>query len=319
MIILPPDASAAVRPAGVSVTLVGIESDEPEIRLQVPDMSTIDGSQSIEANSLITVIFNQGSGIINPTEGGKYNVTISATGIDPEAISGQDHLDNNDKPVRYLKDHVMIPAMLVLGSDGGARGKEITMVAKGVEGGESVTFWLDTNRDGERDSTERDLNCTSVAASDDTATCTVTLTNPPFNPGKVNYVNFRDSESRRIGSTDGTDTLEPILKEGGAIAGTGYTGAYPAISGLLSDGLLELEPLLDISPSTANTGDRVTFSLFDYVPGEITKIEIGNIGVALPIPVPVVPSSGEISFTFEIPSRGGDLAWALAYPPENSG
>ena len=284
--------TSAARPQSAVLDLVSFDDpkpDQPQITLIVGDMSTIDGSQGIAAEAKVDVIFNQGSGVDNPTEGGRYNVDITV-------IAGANEPANSRLP-----NEVVIPAKLELGSNTGKRGAELTLVAKGVEGNRSVTFWLDEDRDGIRDPNERDLNCTSVATSDDTATCTVTLTNPPFRPGRggENFINLQDGENRRIGSTDGVDVLVPNGDD------SGYTNArYANVDDLISEASFNLEPLVVPIPSTANTGDRVTISLFDYQPGPISLIEIANIGVYIPTPTPTVPVSGELSFTYEIPSRG---------------
>jgi hypothetical protein len=284
--------SSAARPQSAVLELVSDDDpkpDQPEITLVIDDMSTLEGTQGIAAGSQVDVIFNQGSGVKNPPEAGRYNVRITV-------ITGGSVL-----VTEKLSNEVVIPAKLRLSSNTGKRGAELTLVAKGVEGNRSVTFWLDEDRDGIRDPNERDLNCTSVATSDDTATCTVTLTNPPFRPGRggENFINLQDGENRRIGSTDGVDVLVPNGDD------SGYTNArYANVDDLISEASFNLEPLVVPIPSTANTGDRVTFSLFDFPPGAIDFIEIANIRVAIPTPTPVVPESGELSFTFEIPSRG---------------
>ena len=284
--------SSAARPQSAVLELVNDDDakpDQPEITLVIDDMSTLEGTQGIAAGSQVDVIFNQGSGVKNPPEAGRYNVRITV-------ITGGTVL-----VTEKLSNEVVIPAKLRLSSNTGKRGAELTLVAKGVEGNRSVTFWLDEDRDGVRDPNERDLNCTSVATSDDTATCTVVLTNPPFRYGRdgKNFINFQDGENRRVGSTDGTDKLTPIGD------GSGYTNAnYADVGDLIEEARFNLEPLVTPIPRTANTGDRVTFSLFDFPPGAIDFIEIANIRVAIPTPTPVVPESGELSFTFEIPSRG---------------
>ena len=297
--------SSAARPQSAVLEMVSDDDprvDQPQITLIIDDMSTLEGTQGIAADSRVDVIFNQGSGVDNPPEAGRYNVKIIviAGGNEPASVK--------------LKDHVIIPAKLVLGSNTGKRGTELTLLAKGVEGGRSVTFWLDEDRNGVRDANERDLNCTSVATSDDTATCTVTLTNPPFKAGRdyVNFINFIDGENRRVGSTDGIDVLVPNTDDSGYLnlgrdgveGGEGNNADIDGISGLISEARFNLEPLVTPIPNTANTGDRVTISLFDYQPGPINLIEIANIKVDIPTPTPTVPESGELSFTFEIPSRG---------------
>ena len=71
------------------------------------------------------------------------------------------------------------------------------------------------------------------------------------------------------------------------------------------------DAMVTISPDEVNIGDTVTVSMFDYPPGPITQIKIGSVSLdlsdpALEISDPVVPSSGQHSFSFVIPASVGD-------------
>ena len=71
------------------------------------------------------------------------------------------------------------------------------------------------------------------------------------------------------------------------------------------------DAMVTISPDEVNIGDTVTVSMFDYPPGPITQIKIGSVSLDLSDPTleisdPVVPSSGQHSFSFVIPASVGD-------------
>jgi len=172
-------AGEAVKPEGVTIEIVGSEKDEEEVRLRVPDMDTSDntGGQSIPAGAEVTVVVRQGAGITNGTEG-----TKGAGGYDINVRVTNGGLDNNTN----FKFEFPVPVRIDMSSDGDARGDDLTLLARGIEGKESATFWLDLDGDGIRDQSERDL-CTVLADKDDTATCEVIVSNPPFVPG-----NFSD-------------------------------------------------------------------------------------------------------------------------------
>ena len=351
-----PTPGQAVSPQEVTIDFVGVKQ-KPQVSLRVPDLDTDDntGGNGISGtpgdNARVTVIFRQGANIITPSEGKssyEIDVRVTVAGIDPGSGA---NVQNNT---------IFMPTFLDMDSDDAKRGGDLTVVAKGVEGNESLTFFLDTDLDGTRDAIERDL-CTVLSASSDTATCTLNISNPPFNPGlekltasgatvndggtfaagdttlthvaattpfvvgellkieneylrvvtvptttsltltrgiastdaahadgvvinraSVNFINFRDSEGRST---------------------SGATGAAIDAAALARQNL-ELDQVIQIAPSTAAVGDRVTVSLFDFPAGLVTKITIGGTAVkAADLPVVTVPASGEVSFTFVIPGR----------------
>ena len=78
----------------------------------------------------------------------------------------------------------MTVALIELSSTSGPRGSKRTLVALGVEGGESITFFLDKDGDGVRDAIERDLGTVVADFASDTATLDIVINNPPFQPGE---------------------------------------------------------------------------------------------------------------------------------------
>ena len=182
------------------------------------------------AGGSVTVIFQQGAGLTNRTEGGKdkWFVKTSAEDMLAEIASANVYL---------------VPRTIDLSTYGDPRGEEVTVIGKGFKNGTTVKFWIDKDQDGAIDRNEVDPKdneeelCDAVASGDDIAECTFTLSNPPFDPGKArNYINATDGRSQ-----EATDT-----------------GGLPRI---------ELEPSLSVSPNQGNPGDSINYQLRDFTPG----------------------------------------------------
>lgn len=299
-------ANQSVRPDGVAVSLVGPENDEAEIRLTVPDMDTSDttgvGGNGIAAGAIVTIVFQQGSGIKNPSEAGNYELFIQTS-----ADLDRKELDGNPKCTACIGTGLDIPVRVSMDTNGDPRGSKMTVVALGVEGGTTATFWRDADGDGVRDSTERDL-CNVVATSADVATCTYSIANPPFKPGEFgpgggcivpilvdcNFINVQDGES--------------IQNNAGVFSNR--TTGFPRSPALITQAEVdrqkfELEPTIDVQPRSANTGDTVTVSVFDFASGDsLTTLRLAGITVT-PTTFPLaVPASGQTTFSFIIPGVG---------------
>ncbi|HEU0020914.1 MAG TPA: hypothetical protein VFR55_04475, partial [Dehalococcoidia bacterium] len=286
-------ASDATAPQSVTLDFVGSENDEPEITLLVPDMiaGTNDpaiGSQGIASDSTVTVVFQQSAGIKNSTEAGNRSVKVRTTGTGDTAD--------------FSLPSVAVPMRVEMSSNGEPRNEAVDLVALGVEGGTNVTFWLDLNGDGHRPNEpgflvqpgEQDL-CAVVAASSDIAVCTFTVSNPPFVPGLgddctlptlvgCNFINAKD------GDINPRTTNFPLA----------LTQAF------VDRQNFELEPTLEVFPSSANLGDRVIVSLFDYPPGDIilaAGVTIGGVAATTISPATtVIASNGQGNFTLTIPA-----------------
>ena len=287
-----PKASGVVNPTSATVTYETVDR-EPQIRLAVPDMADDEGDQHILQGAIVTVVFQQGSGIINPTEASSYGVQWAV---------------NDDNTLDDLGD-VVLPVVVGLSGDGGKRGTSVTAVAKGVEGGEAVLFWLDTATamagsktpnapDGMYDPNTESVLCRATAESNDTATCVFEVANPPFSPGVDLWVNVQDSEGRRVGT----------LK---AAASVGYDWKGVSLSmHPIDEAFVQLDARVTIKPSEVNIGDTVTVSMFDYLPGGGLEVKIGSVTLDLNAPgvefrQRAVQGTGEQSFTFSIPATVG--------------
>ena len=307
-----PKASGVVNPTSATVTYETVDR-EPQIRLAVPDMADDEGDQHILQGAIVTVVFQQGSGIINPTEGSSYGVQWAV---------------NDDNNLNDLGD-VVLPVVVGLSGDGGKRGTSVTAVAKGVEGGEAVLFWLDTatvavppsktdnGPDGVYDPDTESVLCRATAESNDTATCVFEVANPPFSPGVDLWVNVQDSEGRRVGPLEVEKDGDVVLKD---IVSSGYM--WDTLPGGLDmhpidEAFVKLDARVTIKPSEVNIGDTVTVTMFDYSSGSIAAnntsgvIKIGNVKLDLEDRVLDIrgrpgQGAGQQSFTFVIPPTVGN-------------
>ena len=305
-----PKASGVVNPTSATVTYETVDR-QPQVRLAVPDMADDEGDQHILQGAVVTVVFQQGSGIINPTEAESYGIEYGV---------------NSDANLSSL-GAAILPVFVGLSGDGGRRGTLVTAVAKGVEGGEGVLFWLDTataavppsrvvdGPDGVYDQDSEAVLCLTDADSNDTATCVVEVQNPPFFPGKLLWVNVQDSEGRRVGplslTVDQTDgSVSAVIRSAPStpydwtsITGAGYTLARHPIS----HAFVKLDARVVIQPSEVNIGDTVTVTMYDYAAGPLSEIKIGSVVLDLSDPeleIRTQPGQGpgQRSFTFVIPA-----------------
>ena len=228
----------------------------------------------------VTVVFRQGAGLTNRTEGGSDDWFVKTSQEDLlDSLPMTDDHDEGQIPTVYT-----VPHTISLSSYADSRGEEITVIGKGFKNDTTTRFWRDANGDGTRDTDETVL-CEANANSDDVATCKFTLSNPPFAPETMgNYINAED--------------------------GHGFTATMPLK-------VIELEPSLSVNPSNGNPGDSINVQLHDFQTGAtVTRIEFArSVDVcdsdAATIAIPPcqsigaagqVSSNGSLSFSFEIPN-----------------
>ena len=210
--------------------------------ITVPDMDTYDDvTTNIDTGATVTVIILANAGLINPTESGSYDFTISTS-----------------RESMGVKATFMTPLTLSIDSKKGNRDTPITVLGKGFKKGTVATTYLDRSRDADgkivnvpdgmrTPGTDVDLLYTYVA-SDDTFTETYNVTVPPFAVEGLNQINVTDSEdppnhyNGMGGQTPVTFTIEPLLS----------VSSFPVAVGD------ELEITLVDWPATDQVMDHVT-------------------------------------------------------------
>ena len=180
--------------------------------ITVPDMDATEssGMENIDAGARVTVTFLISAGLINPTESGSYDFTISTS-----------------KEAAGVKATFTTPLTLSISNKSGNRDTPITLVGRGFKKGTTVTVYLDRTRDangrivnmpdGVRiPGTDVDLETAGVD-SDGTFTVNNAARVPPFAPVAANQINAIDDGNppKHYNGMDGqtpvTFTIEPLL------------------------------------------------------------------------------------------------------------
>ena len=247
-----------------------------------PDTDTIEG---IAEGDNVTVTIAQNAGLSNPTEGknDKYVAVISGGGIKPDITTAA----------------LNVPLIIELGEDDGGRGDTLTLIGKGFKNGFTMTFWLDRNMNNVPGEAGEAVLCSATVGSDDTATCSFEVNNPPFKSGGVSDAECGDAPDTSpncnfINAFDGAGNI------GSAISGRGAT-AMIADSGLVEDQTFELKAAISISPGTGSVGDSIQVQMSDY-PREAS---ISSVTIAgRPVNASgSVNTEGNGSFSFTIPNN----------------
>jgi len=278
-----PAAGVAVNPTDVTVTFIGVENDEPRIVLTVPDMDPSDGTggNNIGNSSNVMIIFNQSAGITNPTEAQTPTLSVE-TSADTTAFSGDE--------IKFTD----VPRLVELSGKDGGRGDSITATAKGYKNGTTATFWRDADGDGTRDAGELDL-CSAEVASDDTASCTFTVTVPPFEIGTA-----ASGGSCTYGSVSGCNFVN-------AIDGRQNKKTVTQTSDITSS-QFEVEGKVTAVPDSGSPGDNIVVQIEDYAASTaLTSLDIAGTAIttlsdgSTTIVSKSTDSAGNLTITVTIP------------------
>lgn len=219
---------------GGLITPTDVRVSGEEITISVPDMNPEnDRGDNIMRGDFVTILIRQGSGITNPSEGGGY------TGV----------ITNSVNSVELTTDEETVPRLVELDETDGGRGTVVKATGKGFKNGTSLGFFRDTNSNGQRDAGEVTLCDVARVGSDDTGSCTFTVSNPPFTVGN-NYV--------------------------GAVDGRGQT-ANKATDNRHKDQTFELTPTISASPASGNPGDSILVQMYDFpVSTTVSRVDLAR-------------------------------------------
>jgi len=205
-----------------------------ELTLTVPDMNPEnDRGDDIKEGDRVRVVIRQGAGINNPSEGGDYPAKITTNEQTPELTTNEVH----------------VPRRVVLSEEDGGRGTTVTATGEGFKNGTSLGFFLDENTNGRRDAGEVTLCDVAQVSSNDTGSCTFTVSNPPFGVGD-NFV--------------------------GAIDGRGQ-GADKSATHNDDKQKFELTPTIAASPASGNPGDSILVQMYDFPPNStVSRVDLAR-------------------------------------------
>ena len=242
--------------------------------ITVPDMDASESSriESIDARATVTVTFLISAGLINPTESGSYDFTVSTS-----------------KEAAGVKATFTIPLTLSINDKSGNRNTPITLIGRGFKKGATVTVYLDRTRDdngqivnmpdGVRTpGTDVDLELAGVD-SDGTFTVNNAARVPPFAPIVANQINAIDDGNPPNhyngmgGQTPVTFTIEPLLYVSSSLVALGGEVEFILVDWPATD------QVMDHVTADAQGVDRVVQSAVTIagIPQEIISGE-GQIG-----------------------------------------
>ena len=221
--------------SGGLVAPADISLSGEELTVTVPDMNPEnDRGDDIKRGDLVTVLIRQGAGVSNPSEGGDYPAKITTSESTPELTTNE----------------VNVPRLVALDETDGGRGTVVEATGRGFKNGTSLAFFRDANTNGLRDVGEVVLCDVARIGSNDTGSCTFTVSNPPFVVGTNNYV--------------------------GAVDGRGNT-ADKADDNMHSDQQFELTPTISAAPASGNPGDTILIQMYDFPPNSsVTRVDLAR-------------------------------------------
>ena len=252
-------------------------------------------AENIPSQAELTVTFQKGAGITNPTEGGAFSWKVGVNGEDnlmdachPEdavrqafvAASGGDE----DASIGLLVDREVQLSHEEIG-----RGQEITVIGRGFKNGHTLAVWRDANVDGQRDSSESEL-CRIEVAGNDIGYCSFTVHSPPFAAafGECpEEMNTDDLDCNFINAVDGL-------------------GGSTIILGSDTKDILEADQALELvgrvlADTVQGPGGNIQVEIIDFPEGDITSVTIG--GVPAEIDSLRVGSSGRLFFSIAVPDN----------------
>jgi hypothetical protein len=280
-----PADNESVNPVDVTITFIGVESDEPRMVITVPDMDTSDntGGNGIGEGAEVVIIVAQSAGITNPTEAQTPTMKIT-TSTDTTQFTGSE------------ASFTAVPRLVELSGKDGNRGDTITATAKGFKNSTQATFWRDADADGVRDSGEIDL-CSAEVASDDTASCSFTVTLPPFDVGtygsggSCSYTGT-ESDCNFINAIDGRANTKTIASQDDVDASK-----------------FEVEGKITAVPDSGSPGDNIVIQVEDYAAStSITTLHFAQKAVTTNSAGSALTglstdASGNLTFTVTIPDE----------------
>ena len=93
-----------------------------------------------------------------------------------DGFPGDEDDDDNDP------NSVFVPIIIGIDEDEPGRGDEVVVTGSGYKNGTTLTFWRDSNADGNKGAGEIEL-CNVNVGSSDSASCSFDVNKPPFLPG----------------------------------------------------------------------------------------------------------------------------------------
>ena len=247
----------------------------------------------------VTVTFQRGAGISNPTEGGAFSWKVGV-GNDDDLVDAVHPPDDTEGDVRAAfrmasagdenaDVGLLVDREIQLSHEEISRGQTITVIARGFKNGHTLTVWRDANVNGIRETGESDL-CQVEVAGNDIGYCEFTVHSPPF-VGQTG-VCLVDEENPEldcnfINAVDGLSNSSIVVEKGN-----------PEITD--ADQVLELVGRIEADIVQGPGGD-IQVEVIDFPEGVITGVSIG--GVPADVEEMRVGNSGRLYFSVPVPDE----------------
>ena len=219
------------------------EEDAVVISARIPDMRSGDETGYPMSGQTLIMVVSDAAGIKNPSEQGSHSTGFAIIrGIDDRADEADMKLD--DLPTW---------AKISLSADDGGRGKEVTIRGSGFNDGVTAEAFVLVSGDKPDscmaliDDSDSESLGTAAVGSDDKFSIVFTVHQDEFDPGMMNWICARDSESEGDGNRYSFDV----------------------------DGF-EVKDSLSITPATVASGEEVTLKPRDFVSETLEKVYLGG-------------------------------------------
>ncbi|MDE2779626.1 MAG: IPT/TIG domain-containing protein [Chloroflexota bacterium] len=251
---------------------------------------------NIPAQAIVTVTFQKGAGITNPTEGGAFSWKVG--------LEGEDNLVEASHPVEEVRKAfvaasggdedadvgLLVDREIQLSHEEIGRGEEITVIGRGFKNGHTLTVWRDANVDGRRDSGESEL-CRIEVEGNDIGYCSFVVHLPPFSP---TFGQCPDEDWNGVEADLNCNFINAVDGLGGSTI----------ILGRDTEKILEADQALELvgrvlADTVQGPGGNIQVEIIDFPEGDITSVTIG--GVPAEIDSLRVGRSGRLFFSVPVP------------------
>ena len=292
--------------------------DDPRRPTTVTIYPVIPGSdrnappQTIPKNAKVTVTFQRGAGISNPTEGGAFSWKVGVGNDDNlvDAVHPEMAVREAFKAASAADEDavfgLLVDREIQLSHEEISRGQTITVIARGYKNGHTLTVWRDANVNGIRETGESDL-CQVEVAGNDIGYCEFTVHSPPFMAGFGTRCSDRDQKGTKlenvelncnfINAVDGLSASSIVVKD--------VVDPDPPVTGYV-DPIYEADQLLELvgrieADIVQGPGGDIQVQVIDFPQGVITGVSIG--GVPANVDEMRVGNSGRLYFSVPVPDE----------------
>lgn len=219
---------------------------------------------TIPSGARVTVTFQQGAGISNPTEGGAFSWKV---GVGNGPLSDAVHPDRrviqafNAASPDVVTAGLLVDREIDLSHEEISRGESITVIARGYKNGHTLMVWRDADIDGVHDPEESEL-CQVEIDRNDIGYCNFLVHLPPFSSGFGECSGVAVLNCNIVNALDGMGQSSVIFRD-------------------ITTQITEVDQALELVGSIVvdevpGPGGNLQVELVDFPTGVITAVTIGG-------------------------------------------